>query len=200
MVTHGIVLGHVISHNGIEVDKAKTDLIVNLPPPTSVKAIMSFLGHAGFYHRFIKDFSKIAKPLTNLFAKDAPFHFSKECHVACIKLKEAPTSAPVLYPPIWGDPFELMCYALDYAVGVVLGQHIYKKPYVIYYASHTLNDAQLNYTITEKEFLAVIFSSEKFRAYLIGSHVIMYIDHSTLKHLLSKKDSKPRLVWWILLV
>ena len=77
MVTHGIVLGHVISHHGIEVDKAKTDLIVNLPPPSSVKAIRSFLGHAGFYRRFIKDFSRIAKPLTNLLAEDVPFHFLK---------------------------------------------------------------------------------------------------------------------------
>ena len=121
MVTHGIVLGHVISHNGIEVDKAKTNLIVNLPPPTSVKAVRSFLGHAGFYREFIKDFSRIAKPLTNLLAKDVPFHFSEECHVAFIKLKAALTSAPVLHPPIWGDPFELMCDASDYAVGVVLG-------------------------------------------------------------------------------
>jgi len=76
MVTHGIVLGYVISHNGIKVDKAKTDLIVNLPPPTSVKVIRSFLGHAVFYSRFIKDFSRIAKPLTNMLAKDFPFHFS----------------------------------------------------------------------------------------------------------------------------
>jgi len=128
MVTHGIVLGHIISHNGIEVDKAKTNLIVNLPPPTSVKAIRYSLGHAGFYRRFIKDFSRIAKPLTNLLAKDVPFHFSEECHVAFIKLKEALTSAPVLHPHIWGDPFELMCDASDYAVGVVLGQRVDKKP------------------------------------------------------------------------
>jgi len=90
--------------------------------------------------------------------------------------------------------------ASDYAVGVVLGQRVGKKPHVIYYASHTLNDAQLNYTVTEKEFLAAIFGFEKFRPYLIGSHVIVYTDHSTLKHLVSKKDAKPRLVRWILLL
>ena len=90
--------------NGIEVGKAKTDLIVNLSPPTSVKAIRSFLGHAGFYRRFIKNFSKIAKPLTNLSAKDVPFYFSDECHVAFIKLKEALTSAPVLHLPSWEIP------------------------------------------------------------------------------------------------
>ena len=93
-----------------------------------------------------------------------------------------------------------MCDASDYVVGVVLGQRVDKKPHVIYYTSHALNDAQLNYTVTEKEFLAVIFALKKFRAYLIGSHVIVYTDHSALKHLPSKKDAKPRLVWWILLV
>ena len=93
-----------------------------------------------------------------------------------------------------------MCDASDYAVGIVIGQRVDKKPHVIYYASHTLNDAQLNYTVTEKEFLAVIFALVKFRAYLIGSHMIVYTDHFALKHLLSKKDAKPRLVRWILLV
>jgi len=136
MVTQWIVLGHVISHNGIEVDKAKTDLIVNLPPPTSVKVIMSCLGHADFYRRFIKDFSKIAKPLTNLLAKDVPFNFSNACHVAFIKLKEALTSAPVLQLPIWGDAFELMCGASDYAVGVVLGQCV-ETPCHILCESHS---------------------------------------------------------------
>ena len=92
-----------------------------------------------------------------------------------------------------------MCNVSDYATGVVLGQHVDKKLHVIYYATHTLNDAQLKYTVAKKEFLAVIFGFEKFRAYLIGSHVIVYTDHTALKHLLSKKDAKPRLVRWILL-
>ncbi|RTK65733.1 hypothetical protein DRJ84_14965, partial [Enterococcus faecalis] len=79
MVTEGIVLGHKISNKGIEVDQAKVEVIEKLPPPTNVKAIRSFLGHAGFYRRFIKDFSKIAKPLSNLLAADTPFIFDKEC-------------------------------------------------------------------------------------------------------------------------
>ena len=160
----------------------------------------SFLRHAGFYRRFIKDFSKIAKPLSNLLAKDVPFHFYEEYHEAFSKLKEALTFAHVLHPPIWGEPFKLTCDASAYAIGVVLEQCIDRESYVIYYASHTSNDAQLNYTITEKEFLAVIFDFEKFRPYLIGSHVIIYTDHSALKHLLSKKDAKPRLVRWIMLL
>ena len=101
----GIVLGHVISKNEIEVDEVKTDLIVKLPPPICVKEVTYFLGHASFYRHFIKDFSKIVKPLTNLFAKDIPFHFFEKCHVAFSKLKEALTSATILYPPVWVEPF-----------------------------------------------------------------------------------------------
>jgi hypothetical protein len=88
MVQEGVVLGHVITKKGIEVDKAKIDLIANLPPPTNVKGIRSFLGHAGFYRRFIKDFSKIARPLTNLLAKDVTFVFTKECLQAFETLKQ----------------------------------------------------------------------------------------------------------------
>ena len=121
MVKKGIVLGYIISKVGIQVNKAKTELIVNLPPPTYMNEVRSFLEHAGFYRRFIRDFCKIAWPLTNLLAKEVPFHFSEDCLVAFTKLKEALTSALVLHPPIWGEPFELMCDASDYAVGVVLG-------------------------------------------------------------------------------
>ncbi|CAL9012085.1 unnamed protein product, partial [Prunus brigantina] len=142
------VLGHVISSKGIEVDKAKIDLIASMPSPTSVKEVRSFLGHAGFYRRFIKDFSKIARPLCNLLAKDMDFAFDQDY----------------------------------YAVGAVLGQRVDKKPHAIYYASRTLNDAQLNYSTTEKELLAVIFALEKFRSYLITNKVIVYTDHAALKY------------------
>ena len=81
-------LGHIISGDGIEVDMAKNNLAVDLPPPTCMKEVSSFLGHAGFYRHFIKDFTNIVKPLTNLLAKDMPFHFSEECLVAFTKLKE----------------------------------------------------------------------------------------------------------------
>ena len=182
MVKKGIVLRYIISRDGIEVEKAKTDLIVNLPPSICVKEVKSFLGHAHFYRYFIKEFSKITKSLSNLLTKNVPFHFFEECLEAFSKLKEALTSAPVLHPPIWGEPFELMCDTSDYVIRVVLGQHVDKKPHVIYYASLTLNDAQLNYIITEREFLAVIFGFKKFRPYLIRSHVIVYTDHFALKH------------------
>ena len=122
MVTKGVVLGHIMSENGIEVDKAKIEVIERLPSPTSVKGIRSFLGHAGFYRRFIKDFSKIAKPLTNFLSKEVPFQFNDDCLNAFLRLKEALITAPVLQPSNWSLPFKITCDASDYAVGAVLGQ------------------------------------------------------------------------------
>ncbi|RVW38712.1 Retrovirus-related Pol polyprotein from transposon 297 [Vitis vinifera] len=137
MVHQGIVLGHIISKEGIEVDKAKVELIVKLPSPTNVKGVRQFLGHAGFYKS-------------------------------------------------------------DFAIGAVLGQREDGKPYVIYYASKTLNEAQRNYTTTEKELLAVVFTLDKFRAYLVGSFIVVFTYHSALKYLLTKQDAKARLIRWIL--
>lgn len=200
MVTDGIVLGHKVSKEGIEVDKAKIYLVANLPPPKSVKQIRSFLGHAGFYRRFIKDFSMIARPLTNLLSKDVAFNFDESCMKAFERLRSLLISSPIVQAPNFSLPFEIMCDAFDFAVGAILGQKIEKKPHVIYYASRTLTDAQRNYTTTEKELLAVVFALEKFRSYLLHSKVIIYFDHSALKHLLSKKETKSSLIRWILLL
>jgi hypothetical protein len=190
----------VVSSEGLEVDKAKVEVIEKLPYPTCVKDVRSFLGHAGFYRRFIKDFSKICKPLTNLTMKDAEFNFDKPCVDAFDRIKKALISAPILRPPNWDVPFEIMCDASDFAVGAVLGQRIDNKPHVIYYASKVLDEAQMNYTTTEKEFLAVIFAINKFRPYLVGSKVVVYTDHAAIRYLLNKKDAKPRLIRWILLL
>jgi hypothetical protein len=122
MVKQEIVLGHVISERGIEVDKAKVEAVEKLPPPTNIKSLRSFLGHAGFYRRFIKDFSKIRKSLTNLLQKDVPFNFNEKCLSAFRTLKRALITAPIIQPTDWSQPFEIMCDASDYAVGAVLGQ------------------------------------------------------------------------------
>jgi hypothetical protein len=114
-------------------------------------------------------------------------------------LKEALISALVIQPPDWHLPFEIMCDASDYAVGAVLGQAKDKKHYAISYASKTLTGPQLNYSTTEKEFLDMVFAIKKFRPYLVGTKVIFYTDHATLKYLLTKKDAKPCLIRWILL-
>ena len=122
-------------------DRAKIEAIEKLPYPSDIKCIRSFLGHAGFYRRFIKDFSKISKPLTNLLQKDVPFHFNDDCEESFNVLKNALISAPIIQPPDWNLPFEIMCDASDYAVGAVLGQRVDKKLNVIYYASKTLDGA-----------------------------------------------------------
>jgi len=200
MVQQGIVLGHGISSKGIEVGKAKIDIISKLPPPITVKGIRSFLGHAGLYRRFIKDFSKISRPLYTLLAKDAKFVWTDECMDAFNLLKKLLTSAPIMMAPDWNLSFELMCNVGDFALGAVLGQQVDKVPHAIYYASRTLNDAQLSYSTIEKELLVVIFALEKFRSYLIGSKVIIFINHVALKYLFAKKDAKPRLIRWVLLL
>ncbi|GJV99918.1 reverse transcriptase domain-containing protein [Tanacetum coccineum] len=200
MVKEGIVLGHKISKSGIEVDRAKVDVIAKLPHPTTVKGVRSFLGHAGFYRRFIQDFSKISRPMTHLLEKETPFVFSKECVEAFNALKKKLTEAPILVAPDWDLPFEIMCDASDFAVGAVLGQRKTKHFQPIHYASKTMTDAQAHYTTTEKELLAVVYAFEKFRPYLVLSKTIVYTDHSALKYLLAKQDAKPRLLRWILLL
>ncbi|KAH9717199.1 hypothetical protein KPL71_021736 [Citrus sinensis] len=133
------VFGHIVSSKGIEVDKAKVEVISKLPSPKTIREVRSFLGHVGFYRS-------------------------------------------------------------DYAVDAVLGQRKEGKPSVIYYASRTLNSAQMNYTTTEKELLAVIFALDKFRSYLIGSSTVVYSDHAAVSYLMSKQDAKLRLIRWILLL
>ncbi|GKE17286.1 reverse transcriptase domain-containing protein [Tanacetum coccineum] len=148
MVKEGIVLGHKISKSGIEVDHAKFDVIAKLPPPTTVKGIRSFLGHTGFYRRFIQDFSKIARSMTHLLEKETPFDL----------------------------PFEIMCDASDFAMGAFLVQRKDKYFQPIHYASKTLSDAQTHYTTNKKELLAVVYAFEKFRSYLVLSKKIFDIE------------------------
>ncbi|GKE24887.1 reverse transcriptase domain-containing protein [Tanacetum coccineum] len=200
MVKEGIVLGHKVSTAGLEVNKEKIDVISKLPPSTNIKGIRSFLGHAGFYRCFIKDFSKIARPLTKLLEKDTPFEFDDECQKSFELLKEKLTCAPVIVSPNFNLPFELMCDASDFIVGAVLGQKDGKIFHLIYFASKTLNPAQQKYTVTKKELMAVVFAFDKFRSYLILSKTIVHTDHSALRHLFKKQDAKPRLIRWILLL
>ncbi|GJV79608.1 reverse transcriptase domain-containing protein [Tanacetum coccineum] len=177
MIKEGIVLSHKISKSGIKVDRAKVNVIAKLPHPTSVKGIRSFLGHVGFYRRYIQDFSKIAWSMAHLLEKETLFIFSKECIEAFNILKKKLTKAPILVASDWDLPFEIMYDASDYAV-----------------------DAQAHYTTTAKELLAVVYAFEKFRPYLVLSKTIVYTDHSALKYLLAKQDAKPRFLWWILLL
>ncbi|GKA56063.1 reverse transcriptase domain-containing protein [Tanacetum coccineum] len=163
MCREGIVLGHKISK--------------------SIKGVRSFLGHAGFYRRFIQDFSKIARPMTHLLVKETPFVFSQYCIDSFKTLKKKLTEAPILVIPDWNLPFKLMCDVRDFAIGAVLGQRKTKHFQPIHYASKTMTEAQIHYTTTEKEMLAVVYAFEKFRPYLVLSKRIVYTDHSALKYL-----------------
>src|SRR3954469_9385261 len=168
--------------------------------PRDIKGIRSFLGYASFCRRFIKDISKTSRPLTNLLQKDVPFVFDEDCKEAFEVLKKALITDPIVQPPHWNLPFEIMCDASDFAVGAVLGKRVDKKLNVIYYASKTLDSAQKNYATTEKEFLAVVFACDKFRQYIVDFKIIIHTDHAALKYLIAKKDAKPRLIRWVLLL
>jgi hypothetical protein len=133
----------------------------------------------------------ITKPLTHLLQKDVAFDFDEKCLEAFRTLKSALVSSPIIQPLDWSQPFEIMCDASDYAVGAVLGQKKEGRVHAVYYASKSLNGAQLNYATTEKELLAVVFAFEKFRS---------YTDHAAIKYLFAKKEAKPRLICWILLL
>ena len=200
MVTEGIVLGHMISAARLKVDQEKVSIIRNLMPPTTVKGIKSFLGHAGFYGRFIRDFSKISRPLCRLLEKDTKFNFDESCQNSFEEIKSRLVEAPIMEKPYWNEEFEIMCDASDFAIGALLGQKAEKVFKAKYYASKTFHEALENYSTTEKEILAIVFVCEKFRSYILGSHVIIHTDHTTIKYLMAKKEAKLRLIRWVLLL
>jgi hypothetical protein len=138
--------------------------------------------------------------LTNLLQKDVPFVFDDDCKEAFEILNKALITGSIVQPPDWNLPFEIMCDASDFVVGAVLGQQIDKKLNVIHYASKTLDATQKNYATTEKEFLAVVFACDKFRTYIVDSKVTIHTDHATIRYLMEKKDAKPRLIRWVLLL
>nr|GEZ34592.1 DNA-directed DNA polymerase [Tanacetum cinerariifolium] len=149
---------------------------------------------------FIKDFSKTIQPLCKFLKKDVAFEFDDDCKISFDKLKELLTSSLIIQPPYWNFPFEIMSDANNYVVGAVLRQRVRKLAHVIYYASRTLDSAQCNYSTIEKELLAIVFGLEKLCSYLLGTKVIVYFDHAALKYLLAKKEAKPRLIRWVLLL
>ncbi|KAI3735617.1 hypothetical protein L6452_15124 [Arctium lappa] len=149
-------------------DQEKTTFTCNvhLTSTDAEKDVRSFLGHTGFYRRFIKDFSAISRHLCNLLAKDNSFVFNKACLEAFETIKQKLVEAPIMQKPDWSLPFELMCDASTEAMGFVLGQRVNKNPVAIYYACRTFSEAQMHYMTTEKELLVVVFALENFRSYL----------------------------------
>jgi hypothetical protein len=161
LLIEGIVLGHHLSVEGIKVDPTKIEVIVNLPSPKTQKDVRRFLGHAGYYRRFIENFTKVASPMFKLLMKDTKFCWDDNCQSAFEELKAKLCMAPVLRGPNWSLPFHISTDASDTTLGGVLGQKENQQNYAIYFTSKNLAPPELNYTVKEQEFLAVVHSIKK---------------------------------------
>eukprot|EP00253_Pinus_taeda_P028738 PITA_28738 len=199
MMTEGLILGHYISAAGIQVDPTKIQILLLIPTPTTQTEVRSFLGFFGYYRRFIEHYSRIVAPLYALTG-NVDFLWTEKCNQDFKELKKLVSTAPVLRGPNWNLPFQISSDASDTAIGAVLGKEEDKKPYAIYYISKNLSSAELNYTVTEKEFLAIIHAVNKFRHYITGYPVVLYTDHSAIKYLANKPVTNARITRWLILL
>ncbi len=193
-------LGHIVSRHGIQPDPDKVSAVREFPIPKKVKDVRSFLGLANYYRRFIKNFAHIAGPLTALLRKNAKFQWTAQCQNAFDTLKQSLISAPILNFPDFTLPFELYVDASLDGLGMTLGQIQNGKDVVIAYAGRSLNSAELSYSATEKEALAVIEGIKKFQPYLHGRKFTVHTDHHALKWLMTIKDVTGRLARWSLFI
>ncbi|KAM0724355.1 Retrovirus-related Pol polyprotein from transposon 17.6 [Formica fusca] len=191
-----IYLGHIISENGISPDPSKLTAIKEFPTPKKVKDIQSFIGLAGYYRKFIEDFSKIAKPLTKLTKKTEKFEWTMEQQNAFEILKERLMTAPVLMYPDFNQEFIVTTDASDYAIGAVLSQGKVGNDRPIAYASRVLSRAEQNYNTTEKELLAIVWAVKHFRPYVYGTKFKIVTDHKPLIWLFNVNDPGSRLIRW----
>lgn len=191
-------LGHVISKEGVKPDPKKVEAVDNFPRPKGRKNIKQFLGLAGYYRRFIPNFATIAKPLTLLLKKDVPFTWSGAAEQAFERLKNILCTKPLLQYPDFSKPFIITTDASNFAIGAILGQGEIGKDLPIAYASRTMTEAEINYTTTEKELLAIIFAVKHFRPYVYGRKFTLVTDHKALVWLDQLKDPTigSRLARW----
>ena len=191
------VLGHIVCEGKVKMDRRKIAAVEDMPPPTNVKELQQFLGLSGYYRKFIQDYAKITSPVTGLLRKDAAWVWTPECEESIRALKKALTSYPVLRMPDLTKRFYLYTDASGAAIGCILGQKDeHGKEYACYYSSRLLHGAELNYGITEKECLAVVWAVKQFRHYLHGTRFTIITDHSALVWLMNIKDPNGRLARW----
>ena len=191
------VLGHVVSATGVTTDEDKISAVLKWPTPTSAKQLKSFLGLATYYKRFVKDFSKIAKPLYQLCHKNVKYSWNPEANTAFEALKEALTTAPVLAYPSEDLPFCLDTDASDHALGAVLSQTQDGQERVIAYMSKTLNDSETRYCVTRKELLAVVTALKHFHHYLYGQEVLVRTDNAAVSWIRSLKNPTGQIARWL---
>ncbi|WVZ49657.1 hypothetical protein U9M48_000994, partial [Paspalum notatum var. saurae] len=189
-------LGHILSAKGVAVDPSKVEDVLNWKQPQTVTEIRSFLGLAGYYRRFIKDFSKIAKPMTALTQKNAKFAWSPKCEEAFGTLKKLLTTAPVLAQPDITKPFDVYCDASGSGLGCVLMQ----EGRVIAYASCQLRKHEVDYPTHDLELLAVVYALKKWRHYLLGNTCHIYTDHKSLKYIFTQPELNMRQRRWLKLI
>ena len=191
-------LGHVVSKDGVLPNPDNIQKIVDWPVPRSVTEVRAFLGMGNYYRRFVKDFSKVVQHLTQLTKKEHRFSWTPECQIAFEKVKQVLTGPDVMaYPLESGGEFILDTDACDVSIGAVLSQKQDGVERVIAYGSRTLNKAERNYCVTDRELLAVKYFIEQYKHYLLGRKFVVRSDHQALKWLFSLKDPKNRIARWI---
>jgi len=189
-------LGHVIGQTGVRPDEKRIEAVRDYPEPKTTRELKGFLGLAGYYRRFIPNFSKISKPLTELLKKNTPYVWNDKTEKAFITLKTSLTTEPLLQYPDFTRPFVLTTDASNDAIGAVLSQGPIGKDLPIAYASRTLNNAERNYPTVEKELLAIVWGCKYFRQYLYGRTFTIVTDHRPLTWIFSVKDPSSRLLRW----
>ena len=190
-VAFGRLVGHIVSEQGIATDPDKIANIVSLPIPTTVTEVKGFIGHIGYYRRFIYQYAVIVMPLTKLLKKDDEVSvWNSACTHAFNTLKRKFVSAPILIPPNWEKKFHIFVDASNVAIRSILSQKNENgHDHPIYFASRQLVQAERNHNVTEREALGMTFSVQKIRHYLLGKKIIFHVDHDALKYM----NKKPQL-------
>src|SRR6266403_5338385 len=189
-------LGHVINSDGIKMEPSKVDAVVKWPQPKNIHDIRAFLGLAGYYRRFVKDFSKLASPLTNLLHKDIPLKWTKKQEAAFTELKQAVSTAPVLIVPDPNQPYVVVTDASGFAIGAALCQDHGNGQQPCAYISRKMNNHEVNYPVHEQELLAIIHALREWRHYLHGSQFTVVTDHRSLQYLQTQPHLSARQVRW----
>ena len=199
-VPFGVLMGHIVCRQGLMVDPMKITIIVNLPPPNSVKQLRTTLGHTGYYMKLIKEYAQITTPMEMLLKCHAMFEWKQECQRSLYILKEKMVTTSILVFLDWKLPFHVHVDASSIALGVILaqlGEGGLDHP--IAFERRKLSSVECNYTMTEREGLVMVYALQKFRHYLLGAHSKMFTDHSTLKYLVNKPVLGGKICRWVLL-